>query len=87
MEKPQAHVQQWKKDLVSQISTELPKYTTVAIINLENLPSRESQIIRSKIKNDIKLIPINIGIIHKILFIRYEIIIAPKFHFYEGVLE
>ena len=56
MEKPQAHVQQWKKDLVSQISTELPKYTTVAIINLENLPSRESQIIRSKIKNDIKLI-------------------------------
>jgi large subunit ribosomal protein L10 len=56
MEKPQAHVQQWKKDMVTQIAQELPKYETVALINLENLPSRQSQLIRSKIKEHAKII-------------------------------
>jgi large subunit ribosomal protein L10 len=53
---PQAHVQQWKKDIVKTISDEVKKYDTVAIINLENLPSRQSQLIRSKIKDDVKII-------------------------------
>jgi len=51
-----AHVQPWKKDIVKQISQDLPKYTTVAIINLENLPSRQSQMIRSKVKKHAMII-------------------------------
>jgi large subunit ribosomal protein L10 len=51
-----AHVQQWKKDMVSEITKEITNYTTVAIINLENLPSRQSQLIRSKIKEHAKII-------------------------------
>jgi large subunit ribosomal protein L10 len=56
MEKPKAHVQQWKKDMVTQIAQELPKYETIAIINLENLPSRQSQLIRAKVKEHAKII-------------------------------
>jgi large subunit ribosomal protein L10 len=56
VEKPQAHVQQWKKDMVTAIAQELPKYKTVAIINLENLPSRQSQLIRAKVKEHAKII-------------------------------
>jgi len=53
---PQAHVQQWKKNIVNEISEELSKYNTVAILNLENLPSRQSQLIRRKIKEHAKII-------------------------------
>jgi large subunit ribosomal protein L10 len=56
MDKPKAHVQQWKKDMVTKIAQELPKYETVAIINLENLPSRQSQLIRAKVKEHAKII-------------------------------
>jgi large subunit ribosomal protein L10 len=51
-----AHVQPWKKDMVKTIIKDLPNYKTVAIINLENLPSRQSQVIRSKIKEHAKII-------------------------------
>jgi large subunit ribosomal protein L10 len=55
-EKLQAHVQQWKKDIVGSISKQINEYNTVAVINLENLPSRQNQIIRSKIKEDATII-------------------------------
>jgi len=51
-----AHVQPWKKDMVNNIIKELPKYKTIAVINLENLPSRQSQVIRSKIKEHAEII-------------------------------
>ena len=51
-----AHVQPWKKDMVNNIIKELPKYKTIAVINLENLPSRQSQVLRSKIKEHAEII-------------------------------
>ena len=51
-----AHVQQWKKDMVADVAKELTQYKTVAVINLENLPSRQNQLIRAKIKGKTKII-------------------------------
>ncbi len=56
MEKHIAHVQPWKKELVASISKELGNYSTIAVINLENLPSRQSQLIRSKIQENAKIL-------------------------------
>lgn len=55
-EQIQAHVQQWKKDIVESVSKELGQYKTVAVINLENLPSRQNQQIRAKIGETAKII-------------------------------
>ncbi len=53
---PKAHVAKWKKEMVSQIQQDLPKYKTVAVINMKGLPSAQLQKIRSKIKDKAKII-------------------------------
>jgi large subunit ribosomal protein L10 len=52
MEKKVA-IKQWKKEKVKEIVELIKKYSTVGIIDAINLPSKQLQIIRNNIRNDV----------------------------------
>ncbi len=47
---------EWKKNIVSEIQNKINKYKTVAVINMENLPAKQLQIIREKISENAQII-------------------------------
>ncbi len=55
VEEHKAHTAQWKKDRIKELKDELAKYKTIAVVNMMDLPSKQLQKIRSKIKSKAKL--------------------------------
>ena len=56
MEEPKAHIQPWKKEKIKEIEKLLEKYSTIAILNMQSLPSKQLQSIRSKLKDKAEII-------------------------------
>jgi len=51
------NVPEWKKKKVDEIKKLTTSYKTIAIVNLENLPTKQLQIVKRKLKDQIKFEP------------------------------
>jgi large subunit ribosomal protein L10 len=56
MGKVEAHVKDWKKEKVAELTDLIKKNPVIGILNLEELPSSQFQTIRGKLRGDIKII-------------------------------
>ena len=55
MKEKNSKVAEWKLKEVEEIKKLLDSATTIAVVNLENLPAKQYQIIRNKLKDQINL--------------------------------
>lgn len=61
----QAKAAQYKKDAVKALSMHMQEYPVVGLVNVENLPSRQLQVLRAKLRKDVLLAMTKKGFINR----------------------
>ena len=61
----QAKAAQHKKEAVKALSMHMQEYPVVGLVNVENLPSRQLQVLRAKLRKDVLLAMTKKGFINR----------------------